>query len=334
MIKLPTAKLTILTTVMFMTACGGDSSNNGSPRAAPTPYLNVSVDEFYFGTRGVGTEATQAIVLSNRSADIYPIRRMTLGGVNAEEFALNFGGEITLNPSEKLAVDVSFLPLSAGLKNANMDIDYDIVVQGTAADSLNEQIYYEAEEFEQRRDYDISRARYETYMRSDPATANKQRAAIKLPVLNESQNYGDGPDFTRYVEALNARDQGDFGTAMVSLDSLLKEFPESYLADDALYLKGYIELMDHQDYTAAQRHMIALQAHHPESSYTDTAIYGQALALEKAGNHEQATRTYKSLLARHRSPTWSALNLNVAKDNLNSRMWFDRANQAISRIES
>ncbi len=334
MTKLNLAKLILGTSIAALGACGGGGSSGDAPTAAPTPYLKVSVDEFYFGTRTVGTRATQAIELANQSADIYPIRRLALTGANAEEFALNFGGEITLNPSEKISVDVSFNPITEGLKNASIMVDYDILAQGTAADNLNEQLYYEAANLEQQRQYALSRSRYKNYIQSDPVTPNAKRAAIKLPVLDESQKYGEGPDFTRYVDALNARDDGDFDTALTTLDGLLEGYPESYLADDALYLKSYIKLIDQEKYAEAQLDLALLQQQFPESSYTDTAIYSEALALEKSGEHERATSKYESLLERHRSNTWSALNLNVAKDNLNSRMWFNRANQGLERLDS
>lgn len=326
-------KLLAIAALLGLGACGGGSSPPPQ-NAEPVPYLNVSVDEFYFGTHNVGTNATQSIELANRSADIYPIKRLSLGGQHADEFALNFGGSITLNPSEKVVIDVSFVPLSEGLKNANLDVDYEIVPLGTPADSLNEQLYYDAAALEQERKYDISLARYKTYMRSDPVTANKQRAAIKLPVLNESQNYGDGTDFSRYIDALNSRDEENFTHASSKLNELLAKHPDSYLADDALYLKGYIELIDNENYVVAKSHFAQLQRDFPQSSYTDTAIYSEALALEKLGDLTAASEKYNALLARHRSQTWAALKLNIAKDNFNSRLWFDRANQGLDRIES
>ena len=193
----PTIALTVA--VLTLGACGGGGSGSGGSKSAITPYLNVSVPEFYFGTRNVGTTATQSIELSNRSADIYPINRVTLNGQNAEEFELNFTGGITLRPSEKVALDVSFIPLFEGLKSADIKVEYDIISQATAEDNLNEQLFYEARSLENKRHYDVSLARYQDYMASDPVTVNKTRAAIKLPVLNESQNYGEGPDFTQYV---------------------------------------------------------------------------------------------------------------------------------------
>jgi len=347
MIKLNMVRTALGALLLILTACNGGSSGGGTksapvpvpvpvtaPAPEPIPYLNASVDEFYFGTRNVGTRATQLIELANRSADIYPIKRLALRGQNAEEFLLNFNGEVTLNPSEKVTLEVSFIPLTEGLKNASLDIDYDIVVKGGAVDSLNEQLYYDAAELEKRRKYELSLARYKSYIESDPVTPNKQRAAIKLPVIGESQKYGDGPDFTQYVDAVNSRDQGEHDKALGTLDDLLKQYPDSYLADDALYLKGYIKLIDQEKYSEAQQDLAQLQNDFPESTYIDTAIYSEALALENAGQHDLAASKYESLLQRHRSPAWSAISLNVAKDNLNSRLWFDRANLGLKRLDS
>ena len=132
--------------------------------------------------------------------------------------------------------------------------------------------------------------------------------------------------------ALNQRDEGASRAAIASLDSLMAQYPDSYLADDALYLKGYIALIDNKDYEAALEHMQRLQANYPDSTYLDTAIYSEALALEETGEWDLAADKYNELLERHRSGTWAALSLNLARDNFTSRLWFERANQGLDRV--
>ena len=176
-------------------------SINEAPREEAVPqFLHASMPDFYFGTRDVGTQSTQTIELLNRSGDIYPLHGLELVGANAEEFRTNFFGEITLNPAEKLLVDVTFVPLTDGQKTASLHIDYDIIQQVSLRDNLNEQAYYEADELEQKGEFEASAATYKNYLANKPVTSNKRKAAIKFPVLTESENHGDG---TRSINAKN-----------------------------------------------------------------------------------------------------------------------------------
>jgi len=213
------------------------------------------IADFYFGTRDIGTRSTQSIELLNRSGDIYPLHSLELTGANAEEFQTNFFGEITLNPAEKISVDVTFVPLTDGQKTASLHIDYDIIQQVSLEDNLNEQAFYEADELEQKGEFEASAATYKSYLAGKPVTSNKRKASIKFPVLSESENHGDGPDFQQYLNAVNKREESDYIGAIASLNNLLVEQPDSIYADDALYMRGYIQLIDNADYRGARDSM-------------------------------------------------------------------------------
>lgn len=316
--------------MVWLAGCSG----GGDSTPANTSYLNVSLPDFYFGTRDVGTTATQTIELANWSGDIYPLHGLTINGTNAEEFNTNFSGGITLNPSEKILVDLTFEPLSDGQKNAVLDIDYDIIAQVTEAENVVEQDFYAAKSLETQRKYNASLGKYQAYLDANPATINKKRAAIKLPVLAEGELYGSGEDFDQYLAALNARDEGRTGAAIEILETISRDSVGSYLEDDAIYLTGYIQLIDDENYAAASATMADLIDQFPDSTYYDSALYSIALALEEAGETDKALDKYRELINRHRSDTWAALKLNVAKDNYLSRMWFSRANQGLDRIAS
>lgn len=318
-----------LSVCMLLTAC---SDGGGNKPSGNTAFLNVSVTDFYFGTRDVGTTATQTIELANQSADIYPVRKLVINGENSEEFETNFAGGITLNPSEKIAVNLSFSPLSDGPKTAVLDIDYDIIEQATEAQNQLEQEYYTAKALEDQDNYSASKVKYQNYVNASPVTINKQRAVIKLPVLAEAEQHGDGRDFDQYLQAVNHREDGETRAAVRVLDSLLENTTNSYLADDALYLKGYIQLLDEKDYVAARKSMTTLTEQHPDSTYYDTALYSIALSLEESGDSATARVKYLELISRHRSEAWAALKLNIAKDNYFSRLWFARANDGLDRL--
>jgi len=294
-------------------------------------FLVASMPDFYFGTRDIGTRSTQSIELLNRSGDIYPLHSLELTGANAEEFQTNFFGEITLNPAEKITVDVTFVPLTDGQKTASLHIDYDIIKQVTLKDNLNEQAFYEADELEQKGEFEASADTYKSYLAGKPVTSNKRKASIKFPVLSESENHGDGPDFQQYLNAVNKREESDYIGAIANLNNLLVEQPDSIYADDALYMRGYIQLMDNGDYRGARDSMSQLRSNYPDTKYYDTALYSEALANDEMGESKQAGELYQDLKDRHTSEAAKFLSLDLPRDNYLSRLWFDRAKQGLDR---
>lgn len=314
-------------------ACGG--GGDGGP-AEPTPgvggsYLHVSVPDFYFGTREVGTSASQTINITNRGGDIYPIQSVKVTGDQADEFSTDFYNEIVLNPAEAINLTIDFKPVTDGRKYAALDIDFDTIVQVTEKQNQHEQKFYLAEDLEQDGDYAQSRAAYEDYIQGEPATKNKYQAAIKAPVLKEASLYGDGDDFELYLNAINAREAGELDVAMAELDAIDILYADSYYADDAAYLRAYIQLIDQEDYSAAESSMKQLRSDFPDSSYYDTALYSEALAHKEMGNRQLARNILEDLKYRHTGI--DVLGVALAKDNLLSRMWFDRAERELASID-
>jgi len=318
---------------LVLSACGGGDSE---PAAAPGPngsFLFIDSSNYYFGTADIGTTRTQTIELVNRGGDIYPIKSFAVSGDNRDEFVSDFYGPITLNPAEAVRLNVTFQPVSDGRKFADIEIDFDTIVQVTTKQNQNEQKYYEAEELERRQKYPAASNKYGEYIQTGPVVdVNKQRAAVKLPVIKESDIYGDGNDFKGYLAAMNARDAGDLDSALSHIDQVMVSSSESYIADDALYLKGYIELMDKKDYAAARQTMQQLRRTYPDTTYYDTALYSEALALQSLGNENLATEILLDLRYKHTGI--DTLGITLPKDNIVSRMWFDRANDALETLNA
>lgn len=332
----------ITLSALIVTACGGSGGGNDAvinddgsvvttSNGASANYLVASVQDFYYGTRNVGTASTQQIELSNRSGDVYPIHRLELVGADAEQFKTNFIGDITLNPAEKIAIDVTFSPITDGQKAAQLHVEYDIIRQVSEEANRNEQNYYMASELEQQGDLDASAETYRTYLEGKPQTPNKRKAAIKFPVLSESERHGKGQDFNLYLGAVNERDESNHLGAIVKLNELLVKEPQSTYADDALYMRGYIQLMDTADYRSARDSMQQLREQYPDTKYYDTALYSEALANDEMGEKDSAGTLYKDLKNRHTSEGAKMLNLDLPKDNYLSRLWFDRAKQGLAR---
>ena len=329
------AALGALAPLLLVAACESGGGGGSPAPIGPGPngsYLFVSAPDFYFGTRDVGTRATQPIELVNRGADVYPINAVAVTGEHAEEFVVELRDPITLNPSEGVRIDVTFAPIDQGRKFAELDIDFDTIVQAPPEASETEQTFYRARDLEERGDYQGSLDAYDDYIAADPVTVNKRRAAIKLPVIREAERYGSDDDFELYLAAMNARDDGQLERATNALDTLLVLHPDSYIADDALYLSAYIALIDREDYATALRSLQRLRSSYPDTSYYDTALYGEALAQQGLGNDALARSILLDLRARHTAV--DALGLRLPKDDLVSRLWFERASDALAGLET
>lgn len=326
---------------VVLQACssGGSSSTGGktTPELGENgTYLFISTPQFYFGTNDVGTSATQKIQIANRGADIYTLNSLGIepsdnGGMDdVEQYTTDIIDEVVLNPAEAITVGITFQPITEGRKFADFIVDYETLQQVEESVNVNEQKFYKAKDLEDSGDYQAAKQSYSDYIDGDPVTVNKRKAAIKLPVISESEVYGDGEDFDMYLAALDQRESGDLENASVQLEIIHTLYSDGYLADDALYLQGYIQLMDEKDYSAALQTMQKLRNEYPDSTYYDTALYSEAMAQQELGNSAIAREILLDLRYRHTGV--DTLGITLAKDNLVSRLWFDRANEALDRM--
>ncbi|MGQ7846214.1 tetratricopeptide repeat protein [Granulosicoccus sp. 3-233] len=331
----------VLTAAILQACSSGGSGSSGGSKATPLigqngTYLFISTPDFYFGTLDVGTVKTQKIQISNRGADVYTLKSLGIesskegGKDDVEQYTTDIIDEVVLNPAEAISVGVTFQPITEGRKFADFTVDYETLQQVDESVNVNEQKFYKAKDLEDSGDYQAARQSYSDYIDGDPVTVNKRKAAIKLPVISESGIYGDGEDFDLYLDALDQRESGDLENASVQLEIIHTLYSDGYLADDALYLQGYIQLMDEKDYSAALQTMQRLRNEYPDSTYYDTALYSEAMAQHELGNSAIAREILLDLRYRHTGV--DTLGITLAKDNLVSRLWFDRANEALERM--
>ena len=328
------SSLALAIACVILQACSGgsDSGDTAAKTGVNGTYLHVSAPDFYFGTKDVGSKSTQNIQISNHGADIYPLKSITVRGDNADEFSAQVFDEIVLNPTEAVSVDITFQPITDGQKFADVVVDYDTIQQVEESVNVNEQNFYKAKSLENSGNYAAAKQSYSDYIEGQPVTSNKQRAAIKLPVIQESSIYGDGEDFDLYLSAMDLRDSGQFEAASTELAVISTLYSDGYLGDDALYLKGYIQLMDEKNYADAYLTMQQLRKQYPDSTYYDTALYSEAIAKQALGELVVAQEILLDLRYRHTGV--DVLGVTLAKDNLVSRLWFDRANTALDSMGS
>ncbi len=152
----------------------------------------------------------------------------------------------------------------------------------------------------------------------------------RVAVLQESADAG--ASLGVFLDALNLRDKGDMDLALVSLGAIASADPAGTLTDDALYIMAYLQVMDRYDFAKARESLRTLEERFPESAYTDSAQYLEAIALEQLGNTAAAKTLLMDLRDRH-----TALNLPMdfrwPKGTVLSRYWFDRADRRLAIVE-
>ena len=329
---------TLSIVAVMLTACGGGGNDSEViSKGVNGTYLTLSYESqvlgedseqvLYYGSQNVGTREVFAVRIANQGADVYPLKNIMVVGTNAEEFATEVLSEITLQPSEVVNLDIAFQPITEGPKEAIFQLDYDTIQMVDESVNINEQSYYQANDLESAGEFRAARQTYSQYLNNDPVTVNKRRAAIRLPIIDEAQSYDGQEDLGLYLRAMTQRDEQQFDLAIRTLDTFTSLYPESYLADDVLYLKGYIQLMDSEDPTGTLRSMQVLRESFPDTTYYDTSLYSEAMAQIDIGNELVAREILLELKDRHTGI--DTLGIQLPKDNLLSRLWFDRATQVL-----
>ena len=160
-------------------------------------------------------------------------------------------------------------------------------------------LYNQAKELEAQKRYPAAVDAYLRFIEGEGGNSTHTFAMIKVSVLQESIRNGEDPLLDLYLQAADQREAGNWQEALVTLDTLLQQGPNSRLADDALYLKAYIHLVDKRSYQQAYELMGELLASYPNSTYTNTAIYSQGLAQKNLGNVTKATEHFTMLRNLH-----------------------------------
>ena len=346
----PRICLSLSIVAALLSACGGSGSDTSDStttevdvRGINDTYLFVSYQSesldddidgteqvIYYGTQDVGTQSSVDVRIANRGADIYPLENVAVIGNNADEFLTDVLDGIILQPAEFVNINVAFQPITEGEKSADFVVDYETIKMVDEDVNINEQSYYKASELEAAGQFRSASVAYEDYLANDPVTSNERRAAIRLPIIDEGQTYASDEELQLYLDAMSHRDFEEYDDAIRKLDVLTTLYPDSYLADDAQYLKGYIQLLDLDTPADALLSMQTVRSSFPDTTYFDTSLYSEAMAQIELGNASQAEQILLDLKARHTGI--EALGIQLPKDNLVSRIWFDRASTALESV--
>lgn len=314
----------------LLTACTGGSGDEED--LAEIEGLRVSLTDFRYGVQDVGSFTPQLFKISNVGVDTYPINNISIVGENPEDFVAEIPEGITLEPGDEIEVNVAFSPVGNGQRTALLNIDYDTIF-GFGSNRV-ESLYYDARDFEETGDYLSASTLYREYLNAGATTANRARALIKLPLLAEADIYGTGSDFGLFKSALDKRDAGDTEASLQLIEALLRQHDDSYLVDDAKYMRAYIQMVDHGDYQTAYENFQILIDQHPDSTYIDTALYSQGIAQHELGNTAKAEEIFIALKDRHTGIKLGLFELQWPKDNFVSRLWFDKSEEQLDQLQA
>lgn len=165
--------------------------------------------------------------------------------------------------------------------------------------------------------------------RDYPSYSNIAGVKTRVAILHEADFAG--AELGTFLTALSARDAGDAESAISLLQSIVSDTPDSPLVDDAIYLIAYVQLMERFDYDAALSQLRQLDVLTPDTAYTDAADYLEAIAYEQSGRTTQAIELFEALRARHTSVSLP-FGYRIAKGNVLSRYWFDRADRRLEML--
>lgn len=102
------------------------------------------------------------------------------------------------------------------------------------------------------------------------------------------------PDQDFYAKVIQAYRQGDSTVLNKSVRLLIKNYPESVHADNALYLNGLLALSKGQ-YKRAIKNFSLLQRFYPQANKFPAALVGKGIAYRKLGKLDKAEKAFKTV---------------------------------------
>ncbi len=111
---------------------------------------------------------------------------------------------------------------------------------------------------------------------------------ISFAAINNS------PDQDFYAKVIQSYRQGDSTVLNKSVRLLIKNYPESVHADNALYLNGLLALSKGQ-YKRAIKNFVLLQKFYPQTNKFPASLVGKGIAFRKLGKLDKAEKAFKTV---------------------------------------
>lgn len=190
--------------------------------------------------------------------------------------------------------------------------------------------YEQALELIETKQYPQALTSLRQLQRAYPGFKNIAAVQTRIAVLQESQDAGES--LAVFLSALALRDSGRIDAALKQLSVIAEADPAGSLTDDALYISAYLHVMDRYDFAAARMDLEKLKQRFPDSAYSDSAQYLDAIALEQMGNTTAARKLLIDLRERHTALSLP-MNFRWPNGTALSRYWFDRADRRLAIVE-
>lgn len=100
------------------------------------------------------------------------------------------------------------------------------------------------------------------------------------------------PDQDFYAKVIQAYRQGDSLLLNKSVRLLVKNYPNSVHADNALYLNGLLALSKNQ-YKRAIKNFVLLQKFYSHGNKVPAALVGKGIAYRKLGKLDKAEKSFR-----------------------------------------
>ena len=204
------------------------------------------------------------------------------------------------------------------------------LLSGNVAHASDESLYASALASIGSGNYPIALEQLRRLQREYPTSKKLAPAQTRIAVLQESIDAGES--LPVFLDALTLRDIGRVDDALTALAVIAEEYPAGPLTDDALYISAYLQVMDRYDFSAARVILQTLEQRFPDSAYSDSAHYLDAIAMEQLGDTQGARQSLIELRERH-----TALDLPLGfrwpTGTMLSRYWFDRADRRLAIVD-
>ncbi len=163
-----------------------------------------------------------------------------------------------------------------------------------------------------------------------PSFSKLASVQTRIAVLQEYRSSAN--DLPVFMQALDQREANQPAQAVETLDGFANSQTHSSLADDAFYVKAYIQIMDLYLFEEARISLAQMREKFPETAYADSADYLDAIALEQLGHTDQARLALRVLRDKHTAVSLP-LGFRWPASGMLSRYWFERADRRLAILQ-
>ena len=199
-----------------------------------------------------------------------PDNEPTLKSLAGREVAVEKGRNVAVNEVQAIDAYRKFLDISpkapqrAEAMRRIGDLEMDLADNKSASGTSND-----------GPDYKVAIARYQDYLKTFPNDPGNDRVLYQL-----SRAYEQG---------------GDLGTALKTLDRLVKDYPLNRFRDEAQFRRGEL-LFTAKDYANAEKAFATVLAGGPSVPYHDRSLYMQGWSQFKQARLDDGLRSFFAVL--------------------------------------